>query len=90
MPYFETSAKEDYNVDDAFLCIARTALSNQHDEQEMLVNLYLSLLNLNFCFYFYLLFSDTFQKYFESRIQKQSQKKDVHANDFGCNHVTSS
>ncbi|XP_052190638.1 ras-related protein Rab7-like [Diospyros lotus] len=35
MPYFETSAKEDYNVDDAFLCIARTAISNQHDEQEI-------------------------------------------------------
>ncbi|GKV32473.1 hypothetical protein SLEP1_g41076 [Rubroshorea leprosula] len=33
IPYFETSAKEDYNVDDAFLCIAKTTLANenQHD-----------------------------------------------------------
>ncbi|PSS36733.1 Ras-related protein like [Actinidia chinensis var. chinensis] len=35
IPYFETSAKEDYNVDDAFLCIAKTAMVNQHDHQEM-------------------------------------------------------
>lgn len=34
MPYFETSAKENYNVDDAFICIAKTALLNQR-EQEM-------------------------------------------------------
>lgn len=34
MPYFETSAKEDYNVDDAFLCIAKAALANGH-EQDM-------------------------------------------------------
>ncbi|XP_065875027.1 ras-related protein Rab7 isoform X2 [Euphorbia lathyris] len=30
MPYFETSAKENYNVDDAFLCVAKTALSTDH------------------------------------------------------------
>ncbi|WJX20532.1 hypothetical protein P8452_10076 [Trifolium repens] len=32
IPYFETSAKEDYNVDAAFLCIAKTALSNEHEQ----------------------------------------------------------
>ncbi|XP_028093461.1 ras-related protein Rab7-like isoform X2 [Camellia sinensis] len=32
MPYFETSAKEGYNVDDAFLCIAKTAILNQHEQ----------------------------------------------------------
>lgn len=31
IPYFETSAKEDYNVDDAFLCIAKTALEYEPD-----------------------------------------------------------
>lgn len=34
IPYFETSAKEDYNVDAAFLCIAKSALANEH-EQDM-------------------------------------------------------
>jgi len=34
IPYFETSAKEDYCIDAAFLSIARTALKN-HPEQEM-------------------------------------------------------
>ncbi|KAJ4952138.1 hypothetical protein NE237_028970 [Protea cynaroides] len=29
IPYFETSAKEDINVDAAFLCVARTALANE-------------------------------------------------------------
>ncbi|CAI9766987.1 unnamed protein product [Fraxinus pennsylvanica] len=29
IPYFETSAKEDYNVDAAFLCVAETALSSE-------------------------------------------------------------
>ncbi|KAJ0960550.1 hypothetical protein J5N97_001589 [Dioscorea zingiberensis] len=33
-PYFETSAKEDYNVDAAFLHIAKLALANDH-EQDM-------------------------------------------------------
>ncbi|XP_061365615.1 ras-related protein Rab7 isoform X2 [Gastrolobium bilobum] len=32
IPYFETSAKEDYNVDAAFLCIAKTALANERDQ----------------------------------------------------------
>ncbi|RYR36636.1 hypothetical protein Ahy_A09g041602 isoform A [Arachis hypogaea] len=32
IPYFETSAKEDYNVDAAFLCIAKTALANEHEQ----------------------------------------------------------
>ncbi|CAN1175718.1 Ras-related protein Rab7 [Linum perenne] len=32
IPYFETSAKEDYNVDPAFLCIAKAALSNEHEQ----------------------------------------------------------
>ncbi|KAM0843610.1 hypothetical protein ACQ4PT_057629 [Festuca glaucescens] len=32
IPYFETSAKDDYNVDSAFLCIAKLALENEHDE----------------------------------------------------------
>ncbi|KAG6776250.1 hypothetical protein POTOM_019756 [Populus tomentosa] len=30
--YFETSAKEDYNVDPAFLSIAKTALANEHGQ----------------------------------------------------------
>ncbi|XP_052730659.1 uncharacterized protein LOC108326450 isoform X2 [Vigna angularis] len=34
IPYFETSAKEDFNVDAAFLCIAKAALANEH-EQDM-------------------------------------------------------
>ncbi|KAL0711857.1 hypothetical protein Bca4012_018835 [Brassica carinata] len=32
IPYFETSAKEDYNVDEAFFTIAKTALANEHDQ----------------------------------------------------------
>ncbi|KAJ4828088.1 hypothetical protein Tsubulata_018958 [Turnera subulata] len=31
IPYFETSAKEDYNVDEAFLCVAKTALNNEQE-----------------------------------------------------------
>lgn len=38
IPYFETSAKEDINVDAAFLSIAKTALANEH-EQDMYVNI---------------------------------------------------
>ena len=33
IPFFETSAKEDKNVDDAFLCIARNALKNEAEEE---------------------------------------------------------
>ena len=29
IPYFETSAKEGYSVDEAFLCVARTAITNE-------------------------------------------------------------
>ncbi|KAH9297070.1 hypothetical protein KI387_028752, partial [Taxus chinensis] len=29
IPYFETSTKEDYNVEEAFLCVAQIALSNE-------------------------------------------------------------
>ncbi|XP_057971163.1 ras-related protein Rab7-like isoform X2 [Malania oleifera] len=32
VPYFETSAKEGYNVDDAFLCVAKAALDNEREE----------------------------------------------------------
>ncbi|XP_020244033.1 ras-related protein Rab7-like isoform X2 [Asparagus officinalis] len=32
MPYFETSAKEDYNVDVAFQCVAKLALENDQDQ----------------------------------------------------------
>ncbi|KAJ0971313.1 hypothetical protein J5N97_019272 [Dioscorea zingiberensis] len=32
IPYFETSAKEDYNVDDAFLCVAKLALQNDREQ----------------------------------------------------------
>uniref|UniRef100_A0A804PY63 Ras-related protein Rab7 n=1 Tax=Zea mays TaxID=4577 RepID=A0A804PY63_MAIZE len=32
IPYFETSAKEDHNIDTAFLCIARLALEHEHDQ----------------------------------------------------------
>lgn len=35
IPYFETSAKEGYNVDDAFLCVAQTALAAEHHDQDM-------------------------------------------------------
>ena len=33
IPYFETSAKEDYNVEAAFQCIAKNALKNEADEE---------------------------------------------------------
>nr|GLL48031.1 ras-related protein Rab7 [Ipomoea trifida] len=32
IPYYETSAKEDLNVDAAFFCIAKTALANEHEQ----------------------------------------------------------
>ena len=32
MPYFETSAKEGYNVEEAFLCVAKVALENEHTQ----------------------------------------------------------
>ncbi|KAJ8492423.1 hypothetical protein OPV22_014144 [Ensete ventricosum] len=32
IPYFETSAKEGYNVDDAFLCVAQLALQRNRDQ----------------------------------------------------------
>lgn len=32
IPYFETSAKEDYNIDEAFLCVAKIALKNEHQD----------------------------------------------------------
>lgn len=32
IPYFETSAKEDYNIDEAFLCVAKIALENEHQD----------------------------------------------------------
>jgi len=32
IPYFETSAKEDHNVDTAFLCVAKLALAHDHDQ----------------------------------------------------------
>ncbi|KAG8474928.1 hypothetical protein CXB51_031646 [Gossypium anomalum] len=35
IPYFETSAKEDYNVDEAFLCVAKTALASEHEQHDM-------------------------------------------------------
>lgn len=35
IPYFETSAKEGYNVDAAFLCIAQTALAADQHDQDM-------------------------------------------------------
>ncbi|OAY33124.1 ras-related protein Rab7 isoform X2 [Manihot esculenta] len=31
LPYFETSAKENYNVDEAFLCVAKVALVTEHE-----------------------------------------------------------
>ncbi|XP_061344192.1 ras-related protein Rab7 isoform X3 [Gastrolobium bilobum] len=31
IPYFETSAKEGYNVEEAFLCVAKIALQNEHE-----------------------------------------------------------
>lgn len=33
IPYFETSAKEGFNVDAAFECIARNALKNEPEEE---------------------------------------------------------
>lgn len=32
IPYFETSAKEDYNIDPAFLSVAGTALTNENEQ----------------------------------------------------------
>ena len=32
IPYFETSAKEDYNVDNAFLTVAKLALEHERDQ----------------------------------------------------------
>ncbi|KAK9839886.1 hypothetical protein WJX81_008483 [Elliptochloris bilobata] len=34
IPYFETSAKDDVNVDSAFQCIARNALKNETEEEQ--------------------------------------------------------
>ncbi|CAK7337799.1 unnamed protein product [Dovyalis caffra] len=33
VPYFETSAKEDYSVDEAFLCVAKTGLEGEHEQE---------------------------------------------------------
>ena len=33
IPYYETSAKEDFNVDAAFQCIAKNALKNENEEE---------------------------------------------------------
>lgn len=33
IPYFETSAKEGYNVETAFQCIAKNALKNEPEEE---------------------------------------------------------
>ncbi|GKB25008.1 ribonuclease H-like domain, reverse transcriptase, RNA-dependent DNA polymerase, partial [Tanacetum coccineum] len=35
IPYFETSAKENYNVEEAFLCVAKTALASEHEHQDV-------------------------------------------------------
>ncbi|XP_074369384.1 ras-related protein Rab7-like isoform X1 [Apium graveolens] len=35
IPYFETSAKEGYNVDAAFFCAARAALASEHHDQDI-------------------------------------------------------
>ncbi|XP_028193170.1 ras-related protein Rab7-like [Glycine soja] len=32
IPYFETSTKEGYNVEEAFLCVAKITLENEHDQ----------------------------------------------------------
>ncbi|RLN29334.1 hypothetical protein C2845_PM05G30980 [Panicum miliaceum] len=32
IPYFKTSAKEDHNIDTAFLCVAKLALAHEHDQ----------------------------------------------------------
>lgn len=34
IPYFETSAKEGFNVEAAFECIAKNALKNEPQEEE--------------------------------------------------------
>ncbi|MBA0717574.1 hypothetical protein Golax_005375, partial [Gossypium laxum] len=41
IPYFETSAKEDYNVDEAFLCVAKTALASEHEQHDMEANMFI-------------------------------------------------
>ncbi|KAJ6996703.1 hypothetical protein NC653_013336 [Populus alba x Populus x berolinensis] len=33
IPYFETSAKEGYNVHEAFLCVAKMALAGEHEQE---------------------------------------------------------
>lgn len=32
IPYFETSAKEGYNIEEAFSCVAKIALEYEHDQ----------------------------------------------------------
>ncbi|KAK4264838.1 hypothetical protein QN277_025962 [Acacia crassicarpa] len=32
IPYFQTSAKQNYNVEEAFLCVAKIALENEHPQ----------------------------------------------------------
>ncbi|KAI5588064.1 hypothetical protein POPTR_005G085300v4 [Populus trichocarpa] len=34
IPYFETSAKEGYNVHEAFLCVAKMALEGEHEHEQ--------------------------------------------------------
>lgn len=55
IPYFETSAKEGFNVEAAFQCIAKNALKNE-PEEEMYVILkmhsnFLSVLKFYICHY---------------------------------------
>lgn len=38
IPYFETSAKEDYNVDSAFLSVAKLALEHERDQDMWVIS----------------------------------------------------
>ncbi|KAE8662981.1 Ras-related protein Rab7 [Hibiscus syriacus] len=44
IPYFETSAKEGFNVDSAFECITKNALKNEPGEEIVLANCFISIL----------------------------------------------
>ncbi|RLM91757.1 ras-related protein Rab7 [Panicum miliaceum] len=45
IPYYETSAKEDYNVDNAFLSVAKLALEHERDQDMLIAIPYLESLN---------------------------------------------
>ncbi|WRX09823.1 Small GTPase - like 9, partial [Theobroma cacao] len=85
IPSFETSAKEDYNVDEAFLCVAKTALASEH-EHDIVYSSEASIYSKDLCFavdvdqcmaHFLLFISRVFQKL----LQKLNREEAVLAED---------